>query len=98
MLRKRHLIPLLKLKVQKVEAHHPSSILSPDRRPSKFKGPKSRILGEKCQSSWGERKGRPYTITERALLGSQVSGRGKHHEMGRSLSDSDRNIDKRVSL
>lgn len=56
------------------------------------------MLGEKCQSSWGERKGRPYTVTERALLGSQVSGRGKHHEMGRSLPDSDRNIDKRASL
>lgn len=53
---------------------------------------------KKYQSSWGERKGRPYTVTERALLGSQVSGWGKHHEMGRSLPDSDRNIDKRASL
>lgn len=69
---KRPLIPL------------PKSSKGRDPSPILFKGPKSRILGEKCQSSWEERKGRPYTITE-SLARVPSTRQGSTMETGRSL-------------
>lgn len=55
MLRKRHLIPLSKSKVQKVEAYHPCLSCPQIDDPQNLKD-QNLEYGEKCQSSWVERE------------------------------------------